>query len=88
MNAIVAVELSAAATILEAGLDDASRSVRIEAASNLLLLPKQVRSESAAPKLTNALQELEESLMFNNDRGGAHLVLGSLASNKSATNKL
>ena len=79
MSAIVGGDLAAAATVLERSLDDPIRSVRIEAVRNLLDLPRNVWSPSAAAKFTAALSELEQTMQFNNDRAGAHLSLGSFA---------
>ncbi len=79
MRAVVSADSNTAANVLENALEDDSRSVRIEAASNLLAISQQSRSASASASLANALRELEQSILFNNDRGGAHLALGSLA---------
>ncbi len=80
MNAVVAgSEPAAAANVLEFSLDDPIRSVRVEAARNLLDLPGSMWSASAASKFVAALTELEQSMQFNNDRGGAHLALGIFA---------
>ncbi len=80
INAIVAgSEPNRAANMLEFALDDPVRSVRVEAARNLLELPGDSWSPSAASKFVAALTELEQSMQFNNDRGGAHLALGIFA---------
>ena len=80
MNAIAAGNApTAAATVLEFALADPVRSVRVEAARNLLDLPRDSWSQSAGSKFVAALIELEQSMQFNNDRGGAHLALGIFA---------
>lgn len=79
MNAIIANDPAAAASVLEKGLEDPVRSVRIEAARNLLNLPRDTWSSSSGSKFTAALAELEQMMQFNNDRAGAHLSLGSMA---------
>ena len=80
MNAIGAgAAPTSAASVLEFALDDAVRSVRVEAARNLLDLPRNAWSESAGSKFVAALTELEQGMQFNNDRAGAHLALGIFA---------
>lgn len=80
MNAIVGSgEPTAAAAVLEFALDDPVRSVRANAARNLLDLPRDTWSQSTGTKFVAALTELEQSMQFNNDRGGAHLALGIFA---------
>lgn len=66
-------------SLLEKALRDPVRSVRTEAARNLLEFPQNMWSESAAPYLRQALTELTEGAQFNNDRAGAHMALGILA---------
>ncbi|MDX1925040.1 MAG: multiheme c-type cytochrome [Pirellulaceae bacterium] len=68
-----------AAAALEFALDDPVRSVRVEAARNLLDLPQDTWSQTSGSKFVAALNELEQSVKFNNDRGGAHLALGIFA---------
>lgn len=65
--------------LLETVLSDSSRSVRIEAARTLLELPPSLWNSSAAGAMRRAIDELEESLGYNNDRAGAHMTLGILA---------
>ncbi len=80
MNAIVAgASPTSAVEVLEFALSDPSRSVRIEAARNLLDFPRNLRSATAESKFMAALDELEQSLKSSNDRGGAHLGLGIFA---------
>lgn len=80
MNAIGAGSApTVAASVLEFALDDPVRSVRVEAARNLLDLPRDTWSQSAGSKFVAALNELEQGMQFNNDRGGAHLALGIFA---------
>lgn len=80
MNAIGGGEsTSATATVLEFALDDPIRSVRVEAARNLLDLPRDAWSQDCRSKFVAALTELEEGMQCNNDRAGAHLALGIFA---------
>lgn len=72
-----------AAAVLEFALDDPVRSVRVEAARNLLDLPQGSWSQSSGSKFVAVLNELEQSVNFNNDRGGAHLALGIFAEQQS-----
>ncbi len=67
-------------SLLEKALSDPVRSVRTEAARNLLEFPQNMWSESAASALRHALTELTEGIEFSNDRAGAHMALGILAS--------
>lgn len=68
---------------LEKLLKDPVRSVRTEAARNLIEYPREMWSDNARSALTNALTELEQGLAFSNDRSGAHLALGILAEQQS-----
>jgi tetratricopeptide (TPR) repeat protein len=70
---------SRAAGLLEHSLQDPSRLVRIEAARSLLDLPAAARSPSARINWQNAIDELREGYLVNNDRSGAHLALGGVA---------
>ncbi len=79
MSASLGGDPAAAATLLEKGLQDPVRSVRVEAARNLLELPRSTWSATSASKFTAALSELEQGMQFNNDRAGAHLSLGIFA---------
>jgi predicted CXXCH cytochrome family protein len=80
VNAILGSDApTMAASVLEFALDDPVRSVRVEAARNLLELPREIWSQSTTSKFVAALNELEQSMLFNNDRGGAHLALGIFA---------
>ena len=80
MNAMVGGGTpTVAASVLEFALDDPVRSVRVEAARNLLDLPRDTWSQTVGSKFVAALNELEQSMLFNNDRGGAHLALGIFA---------
>jgi tetratricopeptide (TPR) repeat protein len=80
MNAIGAgAAATVASSVLEFALDDPIRSVRVEAARNLLDIPRDARSQTAGSKFASALTELEQSMLFNNDRAGAHLALGIFA---------
>lgn len=65
--------------LLEQALSDPVRSVRTEAARNLLEFPSQLWSDRAGAAFRKALGELVEGLKFNNDRSGAHLAMGILA---------
>jgi Flp pilus assembly protein TadD len=80
MNAIGAdATATKAASVLEFALDDPVRSVRVEAARNMLDLPRDAWSQTAGSKFVAALTELEQGMQFNSDRGGAHLALGIFA---------
>ncbi|MCA9127224.1 MAG: hypothetical protein KDB22_09060 [Planctomycetales bacterium] len=65
--------------LLETALKDPVRSVRVEAARNLLNLPSHLWSQSSSAAFRNALDELRQGLQYSNDRSGAHLALGILA---------
>ncbi len=67
---------SRAASLLEFALADSVRCVRTEAARSMLELPQSAWPESAGSKLRAALNELEQGMLFSNDRAGAHLALG------------
>jgi tetratricopeptide (TPR) repeat protein len=67
------------ASLLESALSDPVRCVRTEAARTMLELPRTAWPESAGSKLRSALTELEQGLLYNNDRAGAHLALGIMA---------
>ena len=79
MSAVVGGAPSTAATVLETALEDPVRSVRTEAARNLLDLPRETWSTNSGSKFTAALTELEQGMQCNNDRAGAHLALGIFA---------
>jgi predicted CXXCH cytochrome family protein len=64
---------------LEKALSDPIRSVRTEAARNLLEFPAHMWSQSAGSALRQALTELTQGIEYNNDRAGAHMTLGILA---------
>jgi tetratricopeptide (TPR) repeat protein len=66
-------------SLLEKALSDPIRSVRTEAARNLLEYRRELWSESASSAFRSALTELTEGLEYNNDRAGAHMALGILA---------
>lgn len=65
--------------LIEKALKDPIRSVRTEAARNLLDYPSNMWSDQAGAAFRNALSELIEGLQYNNDRAGAHLALGILS---------
>ncbi len=65
--------------LLEKALSDPIRSVRTEAARNLLNYPPQMMTPEANAAFRKAREELLEGLAASNDRGGAHLTLGILA---------
>lgn len=65
--------------LLEVALKDSARSVRTEAARNLLNFPSSLWSKSSSASFRNALDELTSGLAYSNDRSGAHLTLGILA---------
>lgn len=71
--------LNLAVSLLESALKDPVRSVRIQAARNILNFPPNAWNERAAASLRNALVELADGLEFSNDRSGAHMSLGILA---------
>ncbi len=79
MNAITGGSPTTAATVLEKALEDPIRSVRTEAARNLLDVPPDTWSVNSGTKFTAALTELEQGMQCNNDRAGAHLALGIFA---------
>ncbi len=60
-------------------LTDPVRSVRVEAARNLLELPRELISPNKAGDLRRALEELLEGLEYNNDRAGAHMAMALIA---------
>ncbi len=66
-------------SLLEKALSDPVRSVRTEAARNLLEFPQNMWSEASASAFRRGLSELTEGIEFNNDRAGAHMALGILA---------
>ena len=66
-------------SLLERALRDPVRSVRTEAARNLVEFPSNLWSRSAEADLRQALSELTDGIEFNNDRAGAHMALGILA---------
>lgn len=66
-------------SLLEDLLSDPIRSVRTEAARNLLEFPANLWSNSSGAAFRKALNELVEGLQYSNDRSGAHLALGILA---------
>lgn len=68
-----------AVTELESLLDDPVRSVRTEAARNLLNFPAQLWNANASADLRAAIEELTVGLQFSADRSGAHVSLGILA---------
>ena len=65
--------------LLQAALQDPVRSVRSEAARNLLEFPPNMWENPGARGFSEALKELKSGLDFNNDRAGAHLALGILS---------
>lgn len=65
--------------LLEQRLSDPIRSVRTEAARNLLDYPPSLRNRESGPALRIALAELVTGLEYSNDRAGAHLAMGILA---------
>ncbi len=67
-------------SLLEKALTDPVRCVRTEAARNLLQFPQNMWSSSAGSAFRDALAELVNGLETNNDRAGAHMALGILAS--------
>lgn len=66
-------------SLLEKALRDPIRSVRTEAARNLLEFPSHMWSSSAGADFRRALEELTAGIEFNNDRAGAHMMQGILA---------
>ncbi|RMF43651.1 MAG: hypothetical protein D6753_04590 [Planctomycetota bacterium] len=60
-------------------LTDPVRSVRVEAARNILELPQELVSPDKVGDLRRALEELQEGLKYNNDRAGAHMALALIA---------
>jgi tetratricopeptide (TPR) repeat protein len=64
---------------LEKALSDPIRSVRTEAARNLIEFPAHMWSQSVGSDLRQALTELTQGIEYNNDRAGAHMTLGILA---------
>lgn len=71
--------LTQSISLLESALTDPVRSVRTEAARNLLEYPRGQFSASASSNLRQALNELNAGALANNDRAGAHLMLGIFA---------
>ncbi len=67
-------------SLLEKALTDPIRSVRTEAARNLLQYPQNMWSGPANSAFRSALTELMQGLEVNNDRAGAHMAMGILAS--------
>ncbi len=65
--------------LLEKALSDPVRSVRTDAARNLLEYQPNLWSASAGSKFRSALTELVDGLEYSNDRAGAHMALGILA---------
>ena len=59
-------------------LDDPVRLVRVEAAQLLARVPPAELRGSQQRRLDEVLQEVEAGLLLNNDRAGAHLMLGVL----------
>ncbi|GAB5405752.1 MAG: tetratricopeptide repeat protein [Aureliella sp.] len=68
-----------AVTLIESLLADDRRSVRVEAARNILSMPSNLWSSSASAKLRSAIEELTAGLKYSADRSGAHVSLGILA---------
>ncbi|MEM7478020.1 MAG: hypothetical protein AAF483_23795 [Planctomycetota bacterium] len=66
-------------SLLQQALADPVRSVRTEAARNLLEFPQSMWRGKTASEFRNAIKELQNGLQFNNDRAGAHLALGILS---------
>ncbi len=66
-------------SLLEKALKDPVRSVRTEAARNLLEYPLNLISGNSTAALREGLNELSLGLLANNDRAGAHLALGIVA---------
>ena len=61
-------------------LTDSVRSVRMEAARNLAMLPGEMIPKDAEESFTRATQELQETLLYSADFAEARMNLGSLAS--------
>ena len=59
-------------------LDDPVRLVRAEAAQLLARVPASELRGSQQRRLDEVLQEIKSGLLLNNDRAGAHLMLGVL----------
>ncbi|MEZ6135719.1 MAG: HEAT repeat domain-containing protein [Pirellulaceae bacterium] len=78
---------SQSVSLLETALTDPVRSVRTEAARNLLNFPEQLRSDEARTAFNKAYDELVASILTSNDRAGAHLTLGILAEQLGRTNQ-
>ncbi len=64
---------------LEQALTDPVRIVRTEAARSLLEFPHELVSSSAGAAWRAALDELVEGIELHNDRAGAHVELGLIA---------
>ena len=74
-------------SLIEQGLKDPIRSVRTEAARNLLDYPESLRDSTANADFRKALQELNDGMKFNNDRAGAHLAMGIFAQQQGRSQK-
>ncbi len=68
-----------AVKLLEAALTDPIRSVRVEAARNLLYTSSKLWSGQHSAAFRKALGELTDGLEYSSDRSGAHMSLGILA---------